>query len=165
MYIAVLSDTHLSVPTPWFRTLYAQHLAPTDAVLHCGDLDGLEILFFLEQHPIFYGVAGNRDHYSIGERLPYIRTIHMAGLTIGLIHGNGLGPTANVAASFGDGYDLICYGHTHHFEWTRKGTTAVLNPGSARLSRHGAPSMALLEITVNGTMIISRLDLDIYPQR
>jgi predicted phosphodiesterase len=38
MRLAVISDSHLSIPDDHFERVYDRHLAGADALLHCGDM-------------------------------------------------------------------------------------------------------------------------------
>ncbi len=146
MLIAVISDTHISEPSPRLESVYAGHLAGADAVLHCGDITGRSTWSFLCQHPNFSAVAGNMDDWELASRLPPRLTVSLDGLTVGLVHGNGLSgrPLSRaLAESFGPGYDLICFGHTHTPEHVAYGSTHLVNPG-ALASHERTPTLALI---------------------
>ena len=92
MRLAVLSDTHLSEPTPWFAAVYARHLAGADMVLHCGDTTGVSLWSFLLQHPRFEAVAGNSDSYDLAAELPPLLERDLCGLRLAVTH-DGKPPT------------------------------------------------------------------------
>ena len=146
MLIAVISDTHLYERSSRLEYVYAEHLAGADAVLHCGDITGRSTWSFLCQHPNFHAVAGNMDDWELARELPGRLTVKLDGLTVGLAHGNGLSgrPLSRaVAESFGPGYDLVCFGHTHVPEHATYAGAHVVNPGS--LANHeSAPTLALI---------------------
>jgi hypothetical protein len=146
MLIAVISDTHLYEPSPRLETVYAEHLAGADAVLHCGDMTSRSTWSFLCQHPKFHAVAGNMDDWALAKELPPRLTLSLDGLTVGLAHGNGLSgrPLSRaLAESFGPGYDLVCFGHTHVPEHVAYGPIHLVNPGS--LAHHEtSPTLALI---------------------
>jgi len=144
--IAVISDTHAHEPTPRLEAVYATYLMGADAVLHCGDMTGRSAWSYLCQHPNFHAVAGNMDDWAMARDLPPRLSLRLGDLTVGLVHGNGLSgrPLSRaVAESFGPGYDLLCFGHTHHAEHVIYGSTHVVNPGA--LSRYeSTPTLALI---------------------
>lgn len=147
MRIAVISDTHLFEPSPRLEAVFAEHLAGADAVLHCGDMTGRSAWFFLCQHPNFFAVAGNMDDWALARELPGRLALSLDGLTIGLAHGHGLSgrPLSRaLAESFGPGYDLLCFGHTHTAEHAVYGGVHVVNPGSLA-SHESTPTLALID--------------------
>jgi hypothetical protein len=163
MRIAVLSDTHLSSPDTRLDSIYTDFLEISDLVVHCGDMTGSDVYCFLARHPGFYAVRGNCDHYPEARDVPATATMEVQGLRIGAAHGWGprqsVGGT--VARSFGPGYDLILYGHTHMRDWRRLACgVRILNPGSTHEPRHGEkPGFAWLEISSNGRMEVEWVDL------
>lgn len=147
MRIAVISDTHIFEPNARLESVYAEHLAPADAVLHCGDMTGRSAWSFLCQHPNFSAVAGNMDDWALARELPARLTLRLDNLTIGLAHGNGLSgrPLSRaLAESFGPEYDLICFGHTHNPEHATYGSTHVVNPG-ALAAHESTPTLAIID--------------------
>ena len=66
MRAAVISDSHLSRPNAFFEAVYAEHLAPADYVIHCGDHTGQSLWSYLIQHPGHISVAGNCDGFALG---------------------------------------------------------------------------------------------------
>jgi predicted phosphodiesterase len=87
------------------------------------------------------------DDFTLARELPGRLTLSLDGLTIGLAHGNGLSgrPLSRaVAESFGPGYDLICFGHTHNPEHAAYGPTQVVNPG-ALAAHESAPTLAIID--------------------
>ncbi|MEW5774995.1 MAG: YfcE family phosphodiesterase [Thermodesulfobacteriota bacterium] len=146
MRIAVISDTHIHDPSTRLESVYAEHLASADAVLHCGDMTGRSAWSFLCQHPNFHAVAGNMDDWALVRELPPRLTLRLDDLTVGLAHGDGLAgrPLSRaVAESFGPGYDLVCFGHTHTPEHATYGETHVVNPG-ALASHESSPTLAII---------------------
>lgn len=146
MRIAVISDTHLPAPDSWFEEVYAAHLAPADAVLHCGDITGPPLLHYLMQHPEFHAVAGNMDRYGVADDLPGKRELVLEGLKIGLIHGFGFAwpISRHLTPAFSPDLDLICFGHTHVFKDTVVDGVRIINPGSLTSPRQGPKSLALV---------------------
>ena len=158
MKIAVISDTHLHEPKPWLQEVYEQYLAGSDAVLHCGDMTGKPTWSFLNRHPAFHAVAGNMDDASLAGELEQRLTLDLAGLRIGMTHGWGSTPFGlwkKVAQSFGPGYDLICFGHTHTPKVDDYQGITVLNPGSLREG-----SMAFVHVLEDKKLEIEFVTLD-----
>lgn len=147
MRIAVISDTHLQNAEGWFEKVFVAHLAPADAVLHCGDVTGAPLLHYLMQHPEFYAIAGNMDRYGLDRELPDKRELELDGLRVGLTHGFGF-PfpiSKHLPQAFSEGLDLICFGHTHVFKDTVVDGVRILNPGSMTSPRQGPRSMAMVQ--------------------
>ena len=159
MRIAVLSDTHLPWPDDRLADLYDRHLAPADAVIHCGDLTGWEVWDFLNRHPRFHAVSGNVCDRDLADLLPWRLELDLDGLRVGVTHGHAVGlPVARGAAElFGTGFDLVCFGHTHAFYWAECGGVPVLNPGAVRHPRVDAPSLALVDWTPGQPLAVERV--------
>ena len=161
MPIAVISDTHLEGPIPWFEEIYTRHLAAADAILHCGDFTGFPLYAYLLQHPNFHAVAGNMDCWTLSQELPPTREVEVLGLRIGLVHGWGHGADLadRVAQAFRPGLDLICFGHAHIFEWDTRHGMRVLNPGSLCAPRRGEASLALVSVGPDGEISVERVEV------
>lgn len=154
MLIAVISDTHASEPTPWMHAVYERYLAPADLLLHAGDMTGRSLWSFFMQHPGFHAVAGNMCDWGLASELAPRLTVTHGGLTIGMAHGNGFSHRPlwqSVAQSFGPGYDLVCFGHTHEPAWEELGSTRVVNPGSLR-ETGGGPTLAYVRVGEDGAL-------------
>ncbi len=162
MRIAVLSDTHLSRPDSWLQDLYDRHLAAADVLLHCGDFTGIAVLETLRIHPRFYGVCGNCDGWDTASELPEALVVDLEGLRVALIHGYGfqrpLGKS--LAKVFSGRAELVCYGHTHVFADEEYDGVRALNPGSARHSRQGPCSIAVIQYTPEQPLEIERILLE-----
>lgn len=146
MLLAVISDTHLDAPTDWFRRFFEEHLLAADALVHCGDATGKAIHDYMaHSHPNFHGVAGNCCDWRIGQELPSMLRLHLAGRTVGVTHGWGdrASLPARLPETFGPGFDLILFGHTHRQTKLQFRETLVVNPGSLSGER---PCMAFVEL-------------------
>lgn len=133
MLLAVISDTHLAEPTSRFRRFFDEHLQHADALIHCGDMTGLAVYEYLaHNHPAFHAVAGNCCDWRIGQELPSMLRLTLAGRTVGVTHGWGDRPSlpARLPEAFGPGFDLILFGHTHRQTNIAFGDTLVVNPGA-----------------------------------
>lgn len=154
MKIAVISDTHAYEPTPWMEAVYQTYLEHADILVHCGDMTGPSLWSFFMQHPNFYAVAGNMCDWDLFQNLEQKVSFTAGGLTVGVVHGWGqdrTGLSRRVAESFGPGYDLICFGHTHKPEWVRHDGAWVVNPGSLRESGN-SPTLAYVHVGPGGEL-------------
>ena len=135
MRIGVVSDTHMPrfgrrLPAALHAGLRAEGV---ELILHLGDFTSLEIVPLFEEIAPFIGVAGNNDGDEIRERFGRRRVLSLAGVTVGMIHGDGeRGTTLRRAlqAFAAERPDVIVFGHSHIPYLERHGTTLVLNPGS-----------------------------------
>ncbi len=160
MRLAVISDSHLSIPDDQFERVYARHLSGADALLHCGDMVSAELYHSLCRHPCFIAVRGNCDHFLLDHDLPNTLSTALPlasgrSFRIGMAHGWGERSTVwqRVAELF-PGHDLICYGHTHRRDWTERGGAHLLNPGSL-----AEGSLALIDVADDGSMTCQFVDI------
>lgn len=149
MQVAVISDTHQYAVNRELENLYERFMAGADVLIHLGDMVGEEVNGFFHQHPRFYSVRGNCDFGSWAQEVPVTRTLSLDGFRIGAAH--GWGPRSavwkSVLDSFGPGYDLILYGHTHaRDQKIIPGGPMVINPGSLMAPRDGLPGLAILHL-------------------
>ncbi len=158
MRIAVLSDTHLESPSPWLEKVFYDHLAPADAVIHCGDITGRKTWeFFEESHPNFHAVAGNMCSYGLCGELPPALDITLGELRVGATHGWGSRNEVSrkVCESFGPGFDLLCHGHTHNYVWTQcPDGTRLLNPGALSGKE---PCLAVVTVEPDKSLSVERV--------
>lgn len=150
MLIGVVSDTHGNIRnTLEAVTLLERHAV--SAVLHCGDIVSADIVPLFVEWPTHF-VFGNCDHETSSIRRAILdagQTCHgrfgelnLDGRRIAFLHGDDAARLHDAVTS-GD-YDLVCYGHTHKFEYHRAGDTLVLNPGA--LHRARPHSFALVDL-------------------
>jgi hypothetical protein len=147
--LAVISDTHLDEPTDWFRQIFARHLLPAEALIHCGDITGKAVLDFLSHnHPNFHAVAGNTCAWQTAQELPAMLRLCLGGREVGVTHGwgdRGHVP-AKVYEAFGPGLDLILFGHTHRQFKMLFGQTLLVNPGSLCPDGEQNPCLAFIDM-------------------
>lgn len=157
MQIAVISDTHMNQPPGWFLRFYDDHLAGADALVHCGDITGRAVWSHLMQHPAFFCARGNCDWDTAFDGVldDFVKAEFSgtqaygdpgaASFSLAACHGWGPRPAvpANVAAHFGSGWDLVCFGHTHARYFSEEHGPLLLNPGS--LGEFGSWAMVTLE--------------------
>ncbi len=159
MKIGVLSDTHildLATGHELAARLLSGPFAEVEAILHAGDvvIPDLESCFY----PLpWYGVRGNMDSHIVG--LPESRVLHLAGKSIGMIHGWGAatGIEQRVATAFaGQNLDVLVFGHSHQPLCCKTGSVLLFNPGSAtdrRSAEKHTAGILTLGATVTGEII------------
>lgn len=160
MLLAVISDSHIPAPNPWFGAVFDRYLAPADHLLHCGDMVGADLYHFLCTHKSFHAVRGNCDHFLTSGDLPTLHSFTLPvpcarPLTIGMAHGWGERSTVwqRVLDSF-PAHDLVCYGHTHRRDWSEHGGAFLLNPGSL-----AEGSLALVTVADSGALSCEFVDV------
>ncbi len=150
--VGILSDTHISKSSSWFRRQTEQAFRDCSIILHAGDLTDISILEVFAGKKI-HAVHGNMCDMSAHQALPTDKLITIDGYTIGLCHGAGarhnieermwnLFPTVN----------CIVYGHTHMPVNHLLAKTLFINPGSfSSTGRYGdSGSYAILDISPTG---------------
>ena len=130
MKIGVISDTHLSKPTPMLWRINKDIFADVSMVLHAGDLTRLAILEPFSDKTVV-AVAGNMDRHDVTEKLPKMKIVDIDGYRIGLIHGWGSpkGLEDRIMHSFNN-VQAIVYGHTHRAANHYKNGVLMFNPGA-----------------------------------
>lgn len=144
--IGILSDTHLSSPDDRFRLALERAFPDVTLILHAGDLTDITILDDFAGKEII-AVHGNMCMTGTRTRLPAQRTVHIAGWTIGLTHGNG--PGINIEERVMDLFpqaDCIVFGHTHRPLCRRYGATLLVNPGSFGAGNTFSATCAIMEL-------------------
>lgn len=149
IHVGILSDTHLSSCTDFFRAQVQTAFAGCDIILHAGDLTDIAILDAFTGKKV-YAVHGNMCNMGSQQTLPNSKLIILGGYRIGLFHG-AWGPRHTVeerAWAMFPQADCIVYGHTHHAVCHRVGTILFINPGSFQgTGSYGAPgTYAILDI-------------------
>ena len=182
--IGLISDTHSAgsgrdLPAPVLDALNG-----VDLILHCGDLECLGVLDYLESIAPVLAVRGYEDPREAGDRLAdATRVVDAGGLAIGMIHdiqwpgpkiatsGDGTelvlegGRGADLlAAKFGRPVDIVLFGDTHEELICHWDEVLIINPGSptypGRRHRRGTlGTVGLLEIET-GECIARIIDLE-----
>ena len=180
MKIGLISDTHSAGSGRDLPDRVMDALAGVDLILHCGDLECIGVLDYLETIAPVLAVRGYEDPVEPGERLAYTtRVVHAGGVAIGMIHdiqwpgpkvattpdGTGLilpegKASQTLARKFGEPVDVVVFGDTHEELICRWDDALVVNPGSptypGKQHRRGSlGTVALLEI--NGEEAAARL--------
>ena len=151
MKIGIISDTH-----GLLRPEVLDALKGSNAILHGGDINKLEVLDDLVKIAPVYAVRGNADK-DWAEHIPYLLDFEIGGLRVCMAH-----KKKDFPADLSE-YDLAVFGHSHKYEESRSGKTILLNPGSCGPRRfHQAITMAMLEFD-DGDMTITRIDIPQKP--
>jgi putative phosphoesterase len=147
MRIGIVSDTHDRVErtTLAVRLLIAQG---AQALIHCGDLTGPEVVEECSALPCYY-VFGNNDFDESELSLAMTRgggsclgrggEITLGGRRIAVTHGDSTRELRRLAAREPD---YLMFGHTHVAADTRHGPTRYINPGAL----HRAPTWTVAEL-------------------
>ncbi|MBN1491663.1 MAG: YfcE family phosphodiesterase [Phycisphaerae bacterium] len=154
MVIGILSDNHGRM-RPIEQALSVFAAWNVKAILHCGDLGGLETVERLAgAAERFFFVWGNTDEPQsawaetverLGLRWPNgPLLVELDGRRIVLAHGHEW----QLAAMRQDpSLDYIFYGHTHSRSDQRNGRTRYINPGA--LYRTVVPTVATLDLATD----------------
>lgn len=140
MQIIVVSDSHgKNSRLDEILSSYPQ----ADMYIHCGDIETPQ-----GEYPMFQTVLGNNDYfYDYPERL----TLHAQGHKILVLHGHQFPYMRRLermaAQAKEEGYDIVCYGHTHVAHLEEIDGVLLVNPGSIWRARDGrGPSYAIISI-------------------
>jgi len=130
MKIGVISDTHISEPTPELYELQHTVFADVSMILHAGDLTEFEVLEAFSDKEVV-AVCGNMDSHIVRNRLPSKTVLEIEGFRIGITHGLGtpFRMPKKVVGAF-DGVDAIIYGHTHRPDNKVRDGILFFNPGA-----------------------------------
>jgi len=135
MKVGVVGDTHL----PRFGAALPMALRDglrregVELIVHVGDFTGSEVPALFEALAPLAAVAGNNDAPAVAARFGRRKVVAVAGVRIGLVHGDGRSGTTvtrSVAAFADDPVDVICFGHSHQPLCERRDACWLVNPGS-----------------------------------
>lgn len=150
MRIGVVSDTHLRRMSELPERL-SRGLEGVDLILHAGDWTDERIVELFETIAPVESVAGNNDPPEIVHRFGRRKEIEVAGIRIGLIHGDSWTHSAEECAwnAFAACTpDIIVFGHSHVPHLEQRGQTLLFNPGSPTDKRFQPQySFGILEIS------------------
>ena len=180
MRIGLISDTHSAGSGRDLPGKVLQALSGVDLILHCGDLECLGVLDYLETVAPVLAVRGYEDPREPGDRLAdAVRVVHTGGLAIGMIHdiqwpgpkiattGDGAGlvlpegrAAKTLAAKFGEQVDVVLFGDTHEELVCRWDGALMVNPGSPTYpgKRHRRGALGTVGLLENkGGMTTARI--------
>jgi hypothetical protein len=139
MRIGIISDTHGVV-----HPRVAEVFAGVDAILHAGDIGGMQVIRELERIAPVTFIPGNVDGVDDA-----ICRVGLGGLRILLTHilPRPHAPAKHVMTSLrGEPADLVVFGHSHLPHDEQVGSVRFFNPASAGPRRFDYPvSVGLLE--------------------
>ena len=166
--IGVISDTHSAGSGRDLPVKILDALLGVDMILHCGDLECLGVLDYLEEVAPLLAVRGYEDPLEDGDRLAMTtRVVKVEGVSIGMIHdiqwpgpkiptspdGSELAlPEGNgreiLARKFKEPVDVVLFGDTHEelvMDWDG---VLIMNPGSPTYpgKRHKRDSLGTIGI-------------------
>lgn len=149
MILGILSDTHDQArrTTEALRLL---HEAGAEALVHCGDVTGPDILALCTGQPLYFVLGNNDDEMELRvvaegmegvHFLGYRGVIEIGGKRIGVAHSH---QRRDVQALFEESPDYILTGHSHIAmdEW--QGSIRRINPGALHRARRY--SVAVLDL-------------------
>ncbi len=148
--VGLISDTHMAGSGRGLPDKVLEALAGVDLILHCGDLECLGVLDYLETIAPVLAVRGYEDPTEPGERLAQTtRMVQVEEVNIGMVHdiqwptpriatsqdGTGLvfpeGSAADLLArKFGRPVDVVVFGDTHEELVCYNDGVLLINPGS-----------------------------------
>ena len=164
MKALVLGDTHIpnrasGIPPKLLKIMTSHRF---DVALFTGDLEGKSVMNLLS--PVkTYAVGGNMDHLP----LPRVLKLRLAGISIGLIHGNGVHPRGNegelAAVAKRMDVKVLISGHTHRLSVrsieAEGANLILLDPGSATGCWGGGPASripSLVTLEMEGNFLLVR---------
>ena len=135
MKIGLVGDTHLPrygrrIPIALADGLREERV---ELIVHVGDFTGPEVPALFEAIAPLEAVAGNNDPPELRERFGHRKILDVAGVRLGVIHGDGRAGTTvgrSRAAFSDDPVDVICFGHSHQPLCERRDSVWLVNPGS-----------------------------------
>lgn len=153
MLVGLIADTHIPYRRRYLPQSVLEALARVDLILHAGDINVPEVLNLLSTIAPVVAVAGNGDEGDFAESLGHCKALELNGYRVGLTHGHlGSGKTTPDRAygSFA-GADVIVFGHSHIPLIEQRGTTLLVNPGSAT-DRRRQPHHTIGVLTLGSTL-------------
>ena len=187
MRIGVISDTHSAGSGRDLPDAVMSALQGADLILHCGDLECLGVLDYLETLAPVLAVRGYEDPMEPGDRLAStVRVVQREGVNIGMVH-DIQWPTTGINTSpdgsalvfpggdiqdlltkkFGQPVNVVLFGDTHEELICQYQGVLFINPGSPTFPgrRHTPGSLGTLGILEvdNGATYARLLDLAHQP--
>ena len=183
MKIGLISDTHMAGDGRGLPVAVLKALDGVDLILHCGDLECLGVLDYLETVAPVLAVRGYEDPSEPGERLAdRTRVVTAEGLRIGVVHdiqwpppriatspdGTALRfpPGAGrelLSSKFKQPVDIVVFGDTHEELVGCYDGVLLINPGSptypGRRHRPGSMGTVALLTVERGLATVCLVDL------
>ena len=150
MKILIVSDTHRNNAN--FMKV-VEKTGPLDMVVHCGDVEGSELLISKAAGCPVEMVQGNNDFFS---NLPREKEFMLGQYKVWLTHGHNYYIAMNSEVIKQEArereIDIVMCGHTHKPVIDIGSDLTLINPGSISYPRQGnhKPSYILMEIDREG---------------
>lgn len=150
MKILIVSDTHRN-NTNFLKVV--EKTAPVDLMVHCGDVEGSEVLISRAAGCPVEIVQGNNDFFS---DLPREKEFTIGGYKVWLTHGHNYYIAMNneiiKEEARNRNVDIVMCGHTHKPVVEIGNDVTLVNPGSLSYPRqeNHRPSYVLMEIDREG---------------
>jgi len=154
MRLAIISDTHLPRGARAIPDACLERCREADAILHGGDLIGMEVLELLRSlGPPVHAISGNVDGAAVCNLLPKRLEVQFESVRIGMIHipGPATGRLDALRKKF-PRCDAVVFGHTHMPEHAERDGFQIFNPGSPT-ERRRAPAHTMGVATIDGGRI------------
>jgi len=150
MKIGIMSDNH-GVLDPIVRALKIFRKQKVEALVHCGDLGGLETLEIISGKTPCWFVWGNTDYPEQSWQPAVLAcnahwptqvpvTFESDETIIAVCHGHEA-LFRQVCSS--NSYNYVLHGHSHRPSDRREGKSRIINPGA--LYRTSSPTVAILD--------------------
>ena len=147
--IVVFSDTHCHSWDEVHPDIRAE-VARADIAIHCGDLVRMDVADGLrEAAKRAVVVHGNSDPPDVRRALPYVETLEVEGVRIGVTHpawGGPEFPPEDLLGDFEETPQVILYGHIHEPLNTVIDGVLYVNPGQGYPSFMVAATIAVLTV-------------------
>lgn len=186
MKIGLVSDTHMAGSGRNLPDQVLASLEGVDLILHCGDLECLGVLDYLESVAPVLAVRGYEDPTEPGQRLAQTtRVVQVEDVAIGMVHdiqwpgprivaGGGFlqfppGRARDILArKFHQPVDVVVFGDTHEELICFRDGVLLVNPGSPTYPGRGHPpgslgTIGLLEVQ-GATATVRLVDLECRKQ-
>lgn len=153
--ILIVSDTHRNQEKLKKILKLEKEAGEIDALIHCGDVEGMEDEITRIARCQCYMVAGNNDFFS---PLPNEQLIDINGVKLWITHGHFHRVSLDLSyirdEAMHRGVDVVCFGHTHMPLLEKTDGLLLLNPGSVSYPRqqNRTPSYAIMTIDAQGNM-------------
>jgi putative phosphoesterase len=149
MRIGILSDTHDQLARTMAAVALLRHEG-IEALFHCGDLTGPDIVHACGTLPFYFVYGNNDDDWPMLKRaavevqgacLEWSGVVELAGRRIAVAHGH---LTRDLRALTAQRPDFLLYGHSHLAADEHRDGVRWINPGA--LHRAARFTVAVLDL-------------------
>ena len=152
--IVVVSDTHCErweEVHPEIKSAVAQ----ADIAVHCGDFTRMDVVEGVRRSAKRAVVVhGNSDPVEVRRAIPYVETLEIEGVRVGVTHPAWGGPPFEpdeLIADFAQAVDVVLFGHLHEPVDERRDGVHFISPGQGYASFRVPATMAVLSIEGGST--------------